>query len=44
MDLSEAQTLRIHETTEVVMICEDENLILAAFQIVTPYFEGFDNS
>ena len=26
------------------MVCKDENLILATFQIVTPHLEGFDNS
>ena len=43
-NLSEAQTLYIHETTKVVMICEDEHLILAIFQIVIPYLESFDDS
>ena len=43
-DLSGAQAFRIHETTEVIMVCKDENLMLAAFQIVTPRLEGFDNS
>ena len=26
------------------MVCKDENLMLAAFHIVTPYLKGFDNS
>ena len=26
------------------MVCKNENLMLAAFQIVTPRLEGFDNS
>ena len=26
------------------MVCKDENLMLAAFQLVTPCLEGFDNS
>ena len=43
-DLSGAQTLYIHETTEVIMVCKDENFMLAALQIVTPRLEGFDNS
>ena len=43
-DLSRAQTLCIYETTEVIMIHKDENLMLAAFQIVTPRLEDFDNS
>ena len=43
-DLSGAQTLCIHETTEVIMIRKDENLMLATFQIVTPRLKGLDNS
>ena len=43
-DLSGAQALCIHETTEVIMVRKDKNLMLAAFQIVTPRLEGFDNS
>ena len=43
-DLSGAQTLHIHKATKVVVVCEDEHFVLAAFQIVTPCFEGFDNS
>ena len=44
IDLLKAQTLCIHETTKVMMICKDENLIFAAFQVMAPYFEGFDDS
>ena len=43
-DLSGAQALCIHELTEVIMVRKDENLMLAAFQIVTPRLEGFNNS
>ena len=43
-DLSGAQALRIHETTDVIMVRKDENLMLATFQIVTPRFEGLHNS
>ena len=43
-DLSGAQTLCIHETTEVIMVRKDENLMLAAFQIVTLRLKDFDNS
>ena len=43
-DLSGAQALCIHEATKVVMVCKDKHFVLAAFQIVTPCFEGFDNS
>ena len=42
-DLSETQTLRIHETTEVIVVRKNENLMLTAFQIVTLCLEGFDN-
>ena len=43
-DLSGAQTLRIHEATKVVVVCEDKHLVLATFQIVTLCLEGFDDS
>ena len=43
-DLSGAQALRIHESTEVIVVRKDENLMLAAFQVVTPRLEGFDDS
>ena len=43
-DLSGAQALCIHELLEVIMARKDENPMLAAFQIVTPRLEGFDNS
>ena len=43
-DLPGAQILCIHETTEVIVVRKDENLILAAFQIVTSRLKGLDNS
>ena len=43
-DLSGAQALCIHETTEVIVVCKDENLMFATFQIVTPRLEDLDNS
>ena len=43
-DLSGAQALCIHELTEVIVVRKDENLMLAAFQVVTPCLEGFDDS
>ena len=43
-DLSGAQVLRIHELTEVMMVRKDENLMLAAFQIVTPRLKSFEDS
>ena len=43
-DLFGAHALCIHETTEVIVVRKDENLMLAAFQVVTPRLEGFDDS
>ena len=43
-DLLGAQALCIHESTEVIVIRKDENLMLAAFQVVTPRLESFDDS
>ena len=42
-DLSEAQTLCIHKTMEVVMICKDKNLIFEGFHVVAPSFEYFND-
>ena len=38
-DLSRAQALRIYELTEVIVVCEDKDLMLAAFQKVAPSLE-----
>ena len=43
-DLFGAQTLCIYEATKIVVVCENEQLVLTTFQIVTPYLESFDNS
>ena len=43
-NLSGVQALCIHETTEVIVVCKDENLMLATFQVVIPRLEGFNNS
>ena len=43
-DLSGAQTLCIHEMTEVIMVRKDKNLMLVTFQIVTQRLEGLNNS
>ena len=43
-DLSGAQALRIHETTEVIVVRKDENLMLTTFQVVPPGLESLDNS
>ena len=42
-DLSGAQALCIHETTEVIVVRKDNNLILTAFQVVAPSLECFNN-
>ena len=43
-DLCGAQAFRIHEAAEVVVVCEDKNLVFANFQIVPPYFKCFNDS
>ena len=43
-DLFRAQAFCIHETMKIIVVRKDENLILATIQIVTPRFEGLDNS
>ena len=42
-DPSGAQALRIHESTEVIVVREDEDLMLAAFQVVAPSLECLNN-
>ena len=42
MYLSGAQAFCLHEKTEVIVICKDENLMLAAFQVVAPSLEFFN--
>ena len=43
-DLSATQTLCTHKTTEVIVVYKNKNLMLAAFYVVAPYLESFDNS
>ena len=43
-DLSGAQALRIFESTEVVTVNENEDLVFAAFHVLAPSFEGFNDS
>ena len=43
-NLSGAQAFCIHKATKVMVVCEDKHFMFAAFQIVTLYFEDFDNS
>ena len=42
-DLTRAQALRIHESTEVIMVSKDKDLVFAAFQVVTPSLESLNN-
>ena len=42
-DLPEAQVLCIHETTEVIVVRKNENLMLVAFQIVAPSLKYLNN-
>ena len=42
-DLFRAQTLHLHELTEVVMISEYEHLMLRLFQVVSSSFKDFNN-
>ena len=43
-DLLEAQTLYIYKTIEVIIICENENLMLTAFQVMALCLKSFNNS
>ena len=43
-DLFGAQTLCIYETIKIIMVRKNKNLMLAAFQIVTPCLKSFDDS
>ena len=42
-DLPGTQALGIHESTEIVIISEDEDLVFAALQAVAPSLEGLNN-
>lgn len=41
-DLTGAQALRLHESTEVVVVSQHESFVLTAFEIVPPILEGLD--
>ncbi len=43
-NLARAQTLRISESTEIVVVSDDKDLIFAAFQVVAPSLKGFNNN
>ncbi len=42
-DLTRAQAFRIHESTEVIMVSKNEDLVFAAFQVAVPSLKGFNN-
>ena len=42
-DLSEAQILCIHKTTEVIVVRKDENLMVIAFKVVALSLKCFNN-
>ncbi len=43
-DLPGTQALGIHESAEIVVVGEDQNLIFAVFPIVAPILEGLNDS
>ncbi len=43
VDLTRAQTFCIHESTEVVVVSEDKDLIFAAFQVMVSSLKSFKN-
>ncbi len=43
-DLPRTQALGIHESAKIVVVGEDQNLIFAAFQIVTPILDGLNEN
>ncbi len=43
-DLTRAQAFRIYESTEVIIISKDEDLLFAAVQVMAPSLKGFNNS
>ena len=40
-DLSEAQTLCIHEIIEIIVVRKDKNLLVADFKVVAPSLKWF---
>ncbi len=43
-DLTRAQVFQIPESTEVIMVSKNKDLVFAAFQVVAPSLKGFNNS
>ncbi len=44
VDLMRAQAFRIHESTEVIIVNTDEDLVFAVFQVVAPSLKDFNDS
>ena len=42
-DLARAQALHIYESTEVIIVSKDEDLVFAAFQVVAPSLKNLNN-
>ena len=43
LDLARTQALYIHETTKVVMIGKNKDLVFATFEIMLPCFKSLNN-
>ena len=43
-ELTRAEIFYIHESTKVVVVDEDKNLVFVSFLVVFLYFKGFNNS
>ncbi len=43
-DLTRAQAFRIYESTQIIIVSKDEDLVFVAFQNVAPSLKGFNNS
>ncbi len=43
-DLTRAQSFCIHESTEVIMVSKNKDLVFTALQVVVPSLKGFNNS
>ena len=42
-NLTKAQAFCIHKSTEVIMVSENKDLIFAAFQVVAPSLESYND-
>lgn len=43
-NLAKTQTLCIHKIIEILIISKNQDLVFAAFQVVAPCLEGFNNN